>query len=199
MMEEREVQEKSTKWERDCCLCCCWCLCSIGDVVELKDRDPHLLTGTLKLYLRELSDPLIPIAFYDRFVQISQNSGLCFHSFIHSLYLFDFIFHFSVSKSSKWILKLDISCSLSNLGSVTFLLSNKMERLWANFVTFRGKHFQKTKMSSLFCWCNWKWLHSKNNFEKRDILKVCMMEFVFCAFHFCLFSYMQNFVWDAVI
>jgi hypothetical protein len=43
--------------------------------VELKDRDPHLLTGTLKLYLRELSHPLIPVAFYDRFVQISQNSG----------------------------------------------------------------------------------------------------------------------------
>jgi Ran GTPase-activating protein (RanGAP) involved in mRNA processing and transport len=46
-----------------------------GDVVDLKDRDPHLLTGTLKLYLRGLSDPLIPVAFYDRFVQISQNSG----------------------------------------------------------------------------------------------------------------------------
>jgi len=56
----------------DCVIVCVGC---VGDVVDLKDRDPHLLTGTLKLYLRGLSDPLIPVAFYDRFVQISQNSG----------------------------------------------------------------------------------------------------------------------------
>jgi SLIT-ROBO Rho GTPase activating protein len=41
----------------------------------MKDKDPHLLTGTLKLYLREISDPLFPIAFYDKFAAASTDKN----------------------------------------------------------------------------------------------------------------------------
>eukprot|EP00029_Vermamoeba_vermiformis_P011290 TRINITY_DN616_c0_g3_i1.p1 TRINITY_DN616_c0_g3~~TRINITY_DN616_c0_g3_i1.p1 ORF type:complete len:1196 (-),score=549.69 TRINITY_DN616_c0_g3_i1:108-3239(-) len=46
-----------------------------AEYVEMKDKDPHLLTGTLKLYLREISDPLFPIAFYEKFAAASTDKN----------------------------------------------------------------------------------------------------------------------------
>ena len=50
-------------------------LFAAAESIDMKDKDPHLLTGTLKLYLREISDPLFPIAFYDKFTAASAGNG----------------------------------------------------------------------------------------------------------------------------
>ena len=37
---------------------------------NLSQFSPHIITGALKLYLRELKDPLIPFDYYEKFIQV---------------------------------------------------------------------------------------------------------------------------------
>lgn len=47
-----------------------------GRPVDLSNvNDPHAVTGLLKLYIRELPEPLCPFDFYDRLVRLSPSSN----------------------------------------------------------------------------------------------------------------------------
>lgn len=160
----------------------CWCFCSIGDVVELKDRDPHLLTGTLKLYLRELSDPLIPIAFYDRFVQICQSSGPHFSFFrlfvvFFGLFCWYSIFSFFNFQIFQRVFQttMEEDSNFSNFKSVTVFVSQQNQTIFKEFFHFvTTKSISKKTLCVLchllfvcfqvskFCWvvvilCFWWW------------------------------------------
>jgi len=41
-------------------------------------KDPHVLSSLLKIWLRELAEPLIPIDFYDEAIAASENKEKCF-------------------------------------------------------------------------------------------------------------------------
>ena len=46
----------------------------IGELIDFKQdqwSDIHLLAGLLKLYFRELPEPVIPFNMYDRFINIT--------------------------------------------------------------------------------------------------------------------------------
>lgn len=40
--------------------------------VSLRDEDPHTVAGILKLYFRELKEPLIPFAKYETFAKLGK-------------------------------------------------------------------------------------------------------------------------------
>jgi hypothetical protein len=45
------------------------------DVVFDSSTDPHVVSGVLKLYIRELADPLIPFDMYNQFISVDLCEG----------------------------------------------------------------------------------------------------------------------------
>ena len=40
-----------------------------GIPVDFGDQDVNIISGVLKMFLRELPDPLIPFSLYDKFIE----------------------------------------------------------------------------------------------------------------------------------
>ena len=48
----------------------------LGLTVKFEDStDPHVVAGLLKLYVRELPDPLLPFESYNDFISINEVTG----------------------------------------------------------------------------------------------------------------------------
>lgn len=65
--------------------------------VDFADYEPHCIASVLKKFLRELPDPIIPVQWYDRFLEASRkcHSSCNYISRIfnitQSLFIFDFL------------------------------------------------------------------------------------------------------------
>lgn len=47
--------------------------------VDMSEYDPAVIASTLKKFLRELPDPVIPVQWYDRFIEVSSKYLSCYH------------------------------------------------------------------------------------------------------------------------
>lgn len=73
--------------------------------------DINSIAGVLKLYLRELREPLFPIIYFDHFVQLARKYILNFFTF----FVFTIVFFSSVELESKQEIVLGIRKFLQNL------------------------------------------------------------------------------------
>lgn len=74
---QEEVNQLKEKWDsgiyEDCALL--FINCCAGKEIDLKKYSPHSVAGTMKLFLRELPEPLLSYQFYSAFITTDGTSS----------------------------------------------------------------------------------------------------------------------------
>ncbi|KAI9472128.1 MAG: Rho GTPase activation protein [Benjaminiella poitrasii] len=80
-----------------------------GKYLDLKNSDIHAITGVVKRYLRQLPDPVIPLSYHERFIELYDESNMsdpliidAFANIIHQLPIEHFhLVHYIILLASR--------------------------------------------------------------------------------------------------